>query len=169
MLQDFYEKTTSFTLENVELEKHVLRARVSSAITVLRDRRTKDRWTLMNLPPELRSNLQSINLLGAIEANLIRKYGHTKFLLETMKEFEGGVCLKLKGKDIKITCILLGCAGDMPAMNSLADFKESSSKAFRPFRVYLIPRREVNFIHSHEECILHNKLSHTQQLEDMPR
>ena len=107
-------------------------------------------------------------VLGVLGAKLIREHGFASFLkpfIDEMKQLEDGIQFTLKGKTLKIPCILVNCAGDMPAMNSMAGFKESSPRTNRPCRVCLIRRRELDFIHSNEECMLRNKKSHEEQLE----
>lgn len=127
-------------------------------------------WTLMNLPPTLRSNLHSVNLLGIIEASLLKDYGAEVFLesfLRDLKQFENGVTLNLAGTDRKIPCIVTNFVGDLPALNWLGGFKENTSFAYRPCRICLIKRSDLDRFHSSKNCILRNKLSHEQQLKEV--
>lgn len=128
-------------------------------------------WTLMNLPPECRSNLRGINLLGIVEASLLKKHGAGVFLrkfLDEMRDFEEGLSLTLSsGETRKLPCILTNLVGDMPALNFLGGFKESSSNAFRPCRICFILRKDLDFVHSHEGTTLRDKSSHEKQVEEL--
>lgn len=124
-------------------------------------------WTLLNLPPQFRSSLRSICLLGVANANLLREHGHAAFLepfIADMSQLLTGVTLSVRGKKITFHGILLNAVGDMPASNLLGGFKESVSKAVRPCRFCMIHRDQLDSVFHESECILRTYEIHKQQV-----
>ena len=77
-------------------------------------------WSLLNLPIHLRSNLKSIQLLGCIPADFVKKHGPAKFLrplVEDLIKFQKGMELKIRWGISKWHLVLGNFCGDMPASN----------------------------------------------------
>ena len=84
-------------------------------------------WILMNLPPRFRSSLRSIQLLGIVSSDLLKQRGVDTFLrpfLEDMTLLRKGVTLTVRGETRIWHGMLLNFAGDIPASNHVAGFKE---------------------------------------------
>lgn len=127
-------------------------------------------WTLINLPPNLRSSLSSINMLGVIESQLLKTHKPAAFLksfVEDLRDLENGEYITVQGHSRKWVCLLLNCAGDHLASNYLAGFKESVSKAHKPCRICKIERGQVDNIHKEIDCILRDKFTYEQELQSI--
>ena len=126
-------------------------------------------WTLMNLRPQYRSSLRSINLLGCAHSKLLKTYGVDKFLqpfLNDMEQFRNGITMTIRGKDRIWRGVIGNVVGDMLASNYLGGFKETAS-ASSPCRICHISKADQDVIHSESLCILRTKDTHEQQLEEI--
>lgn len=76
-------------------------------------------WTLLNLPPEARSNLRSINLLGIINSSLLRECGVQNSLqpfFDYLEKLRLGINKLGIRNDFRIWFGMIGnIVGDMPA------------------------------------------------------
>lgn len=127
-------------------------------------------WSLLNLPPQCRSSLQSINLLGVVNSDLLRIHGATAFLqpfIDDMLRLQSGLKLKVNGKEETWHGILVNSVGDMPASNLLGGFKEGVGRATRPCRRCMVHREEMNLIHHESDCELRSKNQHQQHLTEL--
>jgi len=108
-------------------------------------------WSLMNIPPQWRSSLRSIQLLGVVNSSLLKKHGMVEFLkpiLKDLADLQLGVNLSIR-KDERAEWFgfLTNSIGDMPASNKLAGFKESVSCAQSPCRMCHIQKEQMDFLH----------------------
>lgn len=122
-------------------------------------------WSLLNLPPWMRSSLKSIFLLACVRAEFVKKYGFQEILrdfLETIGTMEKpeGLRIKLNGKEIILHGSLLCTCGDGLAMNLLAGFKESIGGAKKPCRNCTLTRIEMDFNFFEPEMKLRNMIDH---------
>ncbi len=121
-------------------------------------------WTLLNLPPQARSNLRSINLLGIINSKLLKQCGVKAFLkpfLNDLEKLEKGVKLGVRDDPRTWFGMLGNIVGDMPASNMLGGFKEGSGFANKPCRICLVGRKELDLIEQHErDCNVRVKAIH---------
>ena len=123
-------------------------------------------WVLLNLPPEFRSNLRSIQLLGIINADLLKLHGPSKFLqpfLDDMLAFQNGVELIVRGETILWHAVLINWVGDMLGSNFMAGFKETGS-AYSPCRICEIKRNDLESINHACFCVLRNKFTYNLQV-----
>lgn len=125
-------------------------------------------WTLLNLPPEARSNLRSINLLAIINSTLLKKCGVKNFLkpfLDDLAKLQSGVELNVRNDDRIWFGMVLNIVGDMPASNLMGGFKEGSF-ANKPCRICLVGKKELDTIEQHErDCELREKVTHEIQVK----
>ena len=136
----------------------------------LRGKMTVLFWTLMNLPPHLRSSPKSINLLGMIESKLFKEHKPIQFLkpfIDELKAFENGVHLQTKHGSRTWNAIILNIVGDIPAQNLLSGFKISVANAMKPSRICEISRLQLVTIHRDPDCFLRQNDSYQQQLEQI--
>ena len=113
-------------------------------------------WSLMNLPPNSRSSLRSIQLLGVVNSCLLKQHGMIEFLrpvLKDLADLQMGVKLCIRGQEREWFGFLTNCVGDMPASNKMAGFKESVSCAQSPCRMCHIQREQMDLIHHENDCI----------------
>lgn len=124
-------------------------------------------WTLLNLPPEFRSALRSIQIIAIVKTAFLREHGPQALLkpfLDTMVEFQTGVELNIKGELKTFRGILINVVGDMLGSNFLGGFKEGVGRAFRPCRICYIKRDELDFTHHQSICSLREKDSYTNHV-----
>jgi hypothetical protein len=125
-------------------------------------------WSLMNLPPEWRSNLRSIQLLAIVNSDLLKKYGAKKLLqpfLDDLQKLECGIDFEVRGKCQKWHGFIINCVGDMPASNFIGGFKISAS-AHLPCRICFIS--QDNMCATREsQCRLRDKVIHEQQVTEI--
>lgn len=117
----------------------------------------------------MRSNLRSIQLVGIVGAQLLRNRGIDAFLqpfLDDVKKLENGVQLNVRNSSRLWHLILINYAGDMPASNYVAGFKESGS-AFSPCRVCSITKTDMENIHYEKESLVREKESYEKQVEEL--
>lgn len=129
-------------------------------------------WSLLNLPPWMRSNLKSIFLLGCVRAEFVKKFGFEEVLrdfLETIRKMETpeGFKISLNGKDVFLHGSLLCTCGDGLAMNTLAGFKESIGGATKPCRNCILSRPEMNFNFFEPDMQLRNMVDHDKDLKNV--
>ncbi|XP_045034735.1 uncharacterized protein LOC123475769 isoform X1 [Daphnia magna] len=127
-------------------------------------------WVLLNLPPQFRSSLRSIQLLGIVSCDLLKQRGSDVFLrsfIEDLIRFENGVTLTVRNEKKKWFGVLLNFAGDMPAYNFVGGFKEWVGFAKSPCRTCTIHRDNLETIHCEIDCILRDKLSHEKQVLEL--
>jgi hypothetical protein len=129
-------------------------------------------WTLGNIPPQFRSSLKSINLLGIIKPSHVKKYGFTTILndfLTTIEELESEEGLELTIHDevhVFHGSLLYVCA-DTPAANQLGGFKEGVARAHRPCRTCMVTHAGIPTGFREEDFILRNLDMHTMHLEQI--
>ncbi len=119
-------------------------------------------WTLLNLPPLWRSKLKCIQLLGVINAKLLKQCGSQSFLkpfIDQLRAFQNGIELTVRGETRKWFGILLNYVGDMPASNWMGGFKESGS-ALKPCRLCCVSNVDLDKIHHENDCTMREKVSH---------
>ena len=123
----------------------------------------------MNLRPEFRSNLRSINLLGCANSKLIKKYGVDKFLrpfIDDMRKFPDEINMTIRGKEKMYRGVIGNVVGDMLASNNLGGFKETAS-ALSPCRICHISKAEQDVVHRESLCTLRDKESYERQLDEI--
>ncbi|XP_063967064.1 uncharacterized protein LOC135156960 [Lytechinus pictus] len=95
-------------------------------------------FTLANIPPELRSGLHAIQLLGVAKAKDIRKYGPQSLLDEfitTVRSLSsGGINVEINGEQVLIEGNLVIVPCDTLAAQWLAGFKEGVGFAHKACR-----------------------------------
>lgn len=126
-------------------------------------------WSLVNLPPHLRSNLRSIQLLGVVSPTLLKKYGVGAFLrpfLDDMARFQSGISLNVRGEQRVWYGVVINCVGDMPASNFVGGWKETAA-AFRPCRICLVDKCEQDVCHHESLLVLRDKESYEQQVAEI--
>ncbi len=124
-------------------------------------------WTLMNLPPHFRSTLRSIQIVAIANSSYLREHGPDLLLkpfIDSVREFQNGVELNIRGKLKTWHGILVNVVGDMPASCFLGGFKEGVGRAFRPCRICYIKRDQVDSCHEESDCPLRNKGSYSVQV-----
>ncbi len=124
-------------------------------------------WTLMNLPPQCRSTLRSIQVVAIAKSSYLREHGPDFLLkpfLDSMREFQTGVSLKIRGEVKTWHAILINVVGDMLASSFLGGFKEGVGRAFRPCRICYIQRNKLDSCHHEASCSLRDKNSHAAQV-----
>ena len=86
-------------------------------------------FTLGNIPPEHRSVLHNIHLIGIIKSKHMKKYGLKKFFanfIDTINELRSdGIKMNLRGNNKIVRGDLLICQTDTPAGSILSSMKES--------------------------------------------
>lgn len=126
-------------------------------------------WTLGNIHPELRSNLNAFQLYGITKTEYLKKPGALNKILEQfmtdIRKLESeGINVKV-GSNIKnFKGSLLFCACDTPAAAFLGGFKESMS-AYRLCRTCMVTSDECKDRVREEDFILRNKLDHKLHIE----
>ena len=127
-------------------------------------------WILMNLPPRFRSSLRSIQLLGIVSSDLLKQRGVDTFLrpfLEDMILLRKGVTLTVRGETRIWHGMLLNFAGDIPASNHVAGFKEGVGFANLPCRTCMTHKDHLDTIHHESQCIIRDKVSHEFQVRQV--
>ena len=127
-------------------------------------------WILMNLPPRFRSSLRSIQLLGIVSSDLLKQRGVDTFLrpfLEDMILLRKGVTLTVRGETRIWHGMLLNFAGDIPASNHVAGFKEGVGFANLPCRTCMTHKDHLDTIHHESQCIIRDKVSHELQVRQV--
>jgi hypothetical protein len=127
-------------------------------------------WSLMNLPPNSRSSLRSIQLLGVVNSCLLKQHGMIEFLrpvLKDLADLQMGVKLCIRGQEREWFGFLTNCVGDMPASNKMAGFKESVSCAQSPCRMCHIQREQMDLIHHENDCRLRDIASYKNQVKEI--
>jgi hypothetical protein len=79
-------------------------------------------WSLVNLPPQWRSQLKIIKLLGIVNSKLQKLHGCDYFLqpfINDIQKLAEGIEINFRGNIEKMFGVLLNYVGDMPAANSL--------------------------------------------------
>ena len=107
-------------------------------------------WVLMNLPPKFRSSLRSIQLLGIVSSDLLKQRGVDTFLrpfLEDLNALLQGVTLTVRNETRKWYGMLLNFAGDIPASNHVAGFKEGVGFSNLPCRTCMIHKDQLESKH----------------------
>ena len=126
-------------------------------------------WTIMNLPPEARSNLRAIQLLGCLPTDFLKTYGFKNFLapvLQALKKFQEGIPLTTCGLQATWHGFLANCVGDMPALNSFSGFKETAA-ASKPCRLCFVSKDDLDSVNKLCLCIIRDKESYEQQVNEI--
>lgn len=129
-------------------------------------------WVLLNLPPQFRSSLRSIQLLGVVSCELLKQRGVKVFLkpfLDDLVLLNEGVSLTVRKQKKLWFGILLNFAGDIPASNFVGGFKEGVGFANLPCRSCLIHRNNLDEIHLKSGCVLRDKITHESQVKSIER
>lgn len=124
-------------------------------------------WSLMNLPPHLRSNLRSIQIIAVVNSSYLREHGPDlilKSFMDSISELQTGIEIKVKGETKLFHGILINSVGDMPASCYLAGTKEGVGLAYSPCRICSIKRHELDIFHHESQCPMRERDSHTQQV-----
>ncbi|XP_065332119.1 uncharacterized protein LOC135934360 [Cloeon dipterum] len=129
-------------------------------------------WSLLNLPPHVRSSLKQIFLVGIAYQTDIKHYGFSTLLEDffdtiLVLESHSGLSLSVGGKEMVIHGTLLNFAGDGLALNLVGGFKESFGFASHPCRNCIISRADMNLLHLECEMPLRNALQHKAVLEQL--
>jgi len=127
-------------------------------------------WTLLNLPPQFRSALRSIQIIAIVKTSYLREHGPRALLkpfLDTMVEFQTGVELNIRGELKTFRGILINVVGDMLGSSFLGGFKEGVGRAFRPCRICYIKRDELDITHHQSNCTLRDKDSYANHLSEI--
>jgi hypothetical protein len=94
-------------------------------------------WQLLNIPPEYRSRLSSIQLLACAKSLDIKKFGlkhlSSDFIISLQKLYSGTE-LTVNGTTRKYHGLLVGVLGDTLAAQMLGGFKEGVGTAYKPSR-----------------------------------
>jgi hypothetical protein len=93
-----------------------------------------------------------------------------EFLRPVLKDLAGlqmGVKLSIRNEEREWHGFLTNCAGDMPASNKMAGFKESVSGAESPCRMCHIKREQIDLAHHEHDCRLRDILSYTIKMEEI--
>jgi len=127
-------------------------------------------WSLLNLPPFVRSSLKSIFLVGCAKAMFIKQFGFRKLLsnfVQTIKVLESteGLTIHVDGKPVILHGTLLCVCGDGLAMNGLGGFKEGIGFAKRPCRNCMLLRTEMDVIYLESEMPLRTKEEYAAQVQ----
>ncbi len=93
-----------------------------------------------------------------------------EFLRPVLKDLTGlqmGVKLLIRNEEREWHGFLTNFAGDMPASNQMAGFKESVSCAESPCRMCHIKREQMDLVHHEHDCRLWDILSYKTQVEEI--
>lgn len=126
-------------------------------------------WTILNLPPELRSSLSSIQLLGNVTTDLLRSNGFDVFLkpfVDVMSLFAKGVELTINGQKKIWYGILVNVSADMPGSAFAAGLKETSS-ALKCCRFCYGTKDEFSNIDHVSKCPMRNKLLYEREVAQL--
>jgi hypothetical protein len=126
-------------------------------------------WSLLNLPPEVRSALKSIFLLGCMKAKYIKEFGFEAVLKDFISaiielESDAGLTLNIHSKDYVFHGTLLCGSGDGLALNWLGGFKEAIGLALKPCRNCKLTREEMESVFLECDMPLRNLQDHNEQL-----
>ena len=127
-------------------------------------------WVLLNLPPRFRSSLRSIQLLGIVSCDLLKRRGVDTFLapfLEDLALMRKGVNLKVRNDRQKWYGMVLSFVGDIPASNFVGGFKEGVGFANLPCRSCMIRKDELKNVHHESDCHMRDKVSHERHVAEV--
>lgn len=126
-------------------------------------------WTLLNIPPENRSRLSSIQLLAMAKTVDLRKFGITLLLedlVSALEQLEHGVQFCLPEFGVKLYYGFLVCVlADTPAAQLLGGFKEGVGSAVSPCRSCDVKRSQLAQIFTGSECPLRDQQEHTDRVK----
>lgn len=117
-------------------------------------------WMLLNIPPQFRSSLKNIQLLGMVSSDLLKRRGVNTFIapfLADLKLLYNGVELNVRNDKRKWFSVSVNFAGDMPASNFMGGFKESVEFTNLPCQTCMINKSDLDNIHHNVDCVLREK------------
>lgn len=129
-------------------------------------------WTLGNIPPQFRSSLNAINLLGIIKPTYVKKYGFAPIMnnfLTAIEELESeeGLSLTIHNEVHVFHGSLLYVCADTPAANQLGGFKEGVAHAHRPCRTCMVTHNGIPTGFREEDFVLRNADMHSNHLQQI--
>ncbi|XP_011883897.1 PREDICTED: uncharacterized protein LOC105571040 [Vollenhovia emeryi] len=125
-------------------------------------------WTLANIPPEVRSTQNTVQLLAIVKTEYLKKGGLQKVLEPFIADI---ITLQTQGITVNVTKqekkvfkgSLLFCAGDTPASALMGGFKESVS-AYRPCRQCMTTKHDWKTNFSEDNFILRDYATHEDHI-----
>lgn len=103
--------------------------------------------TFANIPPEYRSKLHAIFLIGVARSRILKSYGISKLLDNFIKTVNvmssGGLQIEANGKQYNVEGAVVMAPADTPAANSLGGFKEGVGFAYKKCRTCLVSNEEI--------------------------
>ena len=125
-------------------------------------------WTLLNIPPEHRSKLSTIQLLAMAKSQHIRKFGVQKLLQDfnnTLNKLWSGVNFCFDDGQVHLYNGFLVCAlADTPAAQLLGGFKEGVGSAISPCRSCDVKQSDMARLFTSAECSMRNRDEHCNRL-----
>ncbi|XP_022093684.1 uncharacterized protein LOC110980918 [Acanthaster planci] len=124
-------------------------------------------YTLANIPPEYRSQLQTIQLLGVARSKDIRKYGSGALLEDFVscinKLSSGGLELKVNGVNMHLEGKLVIVPCDTPAAQWLGGFKEGVSFALHGCRCCQASQSDMKRKFVEQEFVMREEGEHRRR------
>ncbi|XP_011883997.1 PREDICTED: uncharacterized protein LOC105571135 [Vollenhovia emeryi] len=125
-------------------------------------------WTLANIPPEVRSTQNTVQLLAIVKTEYLKKGGLQKVLEPFITDI---ITLQTQGITVNVTeqekkvfkGSLLFCAGDTPASALMGGFKESVS-AYRPCRQCMTTKHNWKTNFSEDNFMLRDYATHEDHI-----
>lgn len=103
--------------------------------------------TFANIPPEYRSKLHAIFLIGVARSRILKSYGISKLLENFIKTVNvmssGGLQIEANGRQYNVEGAVVMAPADTPAANSLGGFKEGVGFAYKKCRTCLVSNEEI--------------------------
>ena len=115
-------------------------------------------WTLVSVPPNLRSRTCAIQLLAVAKVSDIRKFGVSKLLLD----FISGLKQLYAKQEVQSNprCWLVAFSGDTLATNFAAGFKEGVGFANKMCRTCEATQMTSPLLFRHEDCTIRDDEEH---------
>ncbi len=124
-------------------------------------------YSLGNFPPQYRSQLKSLQLIGLAKSKLVRQFGPSALLkdfLSGIQELKGaGLELQINGKLRKFSGDLVMVPCDTPAAAWLGGFKEGVGKAKKGCRTCEATQIEMRTMFSPHDFLLRNPQEHLER------
>lgn len=126
-------------------------------------------WTLLNIPVELRSKLNVIQLAALAKSAYIKIHGSDKLLLDIctgLQMLYDGCVLDIPnvGKRRYHGLLCFVCA-DTLAAQQLGGFKEGVGQAYKPCRTCDIEKADMHQVHYASDCCIRDETEHRDRAE----
>ena len=121
-------------------------------------------YTLVNIPPKIRSRLDSMRLLAMINSNYLHKYGYKTVLqpfIDDLKQYSEGGYYEFRQNELSIKTSITLCTGDTEGQHQIGGFKVGVNFAEKKCRQCFITSDELqenpNKICTHRSEELHKE------------